>query len=98
MVFNNAITASKFLLKWQTLKLFSKKGQEVFKKSTDLSVSYLWFRKFLRIICKQLQLPLDNILSKYQCGFKKSHGKQHCQLLMLEKWKTALDNKERRVA
>ena len=98
MVFNNAITASKFLLKWQTLKLFSKKGQKVFKKSTDLPVSYLWFRKFLRIICEQLQLSLDNIVSKYQCGFKKGHGKQHCQLLMLEKWKTVLDNKDRRKA
>ena len=31
----------------------------------------------------------DNILSKYQCGFRKGLGTQHCLLLM-----KAADNKE----
>ena len=49
---------------------------------------------FERIICKQLTTFFNNTLSKYQCRFRKGHGTQHCLLLMLEKWKKALDNKE----
>ena len=47
-----------------------------------------------RIVCKQLMNFFDNILSKYQCGFRKGLGTQHCLLLMLEKWRKAVDNKE----
>ena len=36
----------------------------------------------------------DNILSKYQWGFRKGLGTQHYLLLMLEKWRKAADNKE----
>ena len=49
---------------------------------------------FERIICKQLTTFFDNILSKYQCGFRKGHSTQHCLLLMLEKWQMALNNTE----
>ena len=34
----------------------------------------------------------DNILSKFQCGFRKGYGTQHYLLLMLEIWKEATDN------
>ena len=34
----------------------------------------------------------DNILSKFQCDFRKGYGTQHCLLLMLEIWKGATDN------
>ena len=30
-------------------------------------------------------------LSKYQCGFRKSYGTQHCLLATLKKWKSAVD-------
>ena len=36
----------------------------------------------------------DNILSKFQCGFRKGYGTQHYLLLMLEIWKEATDNNE----
>ena len=51
-------------------------------------------RIFERIICKQLTAFFENVLSKYQCGFRKGNGAQHCLLLILEKGKKALDNKE----
>ena len=55
--------------------LFSRKGQEVLKKAADLSVSYLWFRRLQReFLSKQLATFFDNVLSKYQCGFRKGHG------------------------
>ena len=38
------------------------------------------------------QAHVDNILSKFQCGFRKGYENQHCLLLMLEIWKGATDN------
>ena len=35
-----------------------------------------------------------NIFSKYQCGFRKGFSTQHALLVMIEKIKTAPDNKE----
>ena len=34
----------------------------------------------------------DNILSKYQCGFRKGFNEQHCLVSMVEKWKKSLGN------
>ena len=36
---------------------------------------------------------LDNIFSKFQCGFRKGFGAQHCLLLMIGRWKKAVDSK-----
>ena len=33
----------------------------------------------------------DQILSKHQCSFWKGYNTQHCLLVMVEKWKVALD-------
>ena len=33
----------------------------------------------------------DQILPKYQCGFRQGYNTQHCLLMMVEKWKDALD-------
>ena len=33
----------------------------------------------------------DQILSKYQCGFRQGYNTQHCLLVMVEKWKEASD-------
>ena len=33
-------------------------------------------------------------LSRHQCGFRKSYSTQQCLLAMLEKWKSAVDNKK----
>ena len=40
---------------------------------------------------KQLYIYLQNILSKFQCGFRKGFSTQHCLLLIIEKWKEAVD-------
>ena len=36
----------------------------------------------------------SSFFSKYQCGFRKSFSAQHCLVSMLEKWKSATDNKK----
>ena len=43
---------------------------------------------------KQISQYFEPILSKFLCDFRKGFNSQHCLLSMLEKWKTALDNKK----
>ena len=46
---------------------------------------------FEKLLCKQITIFIDPLLSKYQCGFRKGFSVQHCLLAMLEKWKNAVD-------
>ena len=40
-----------------------------------------------RCIYDQIQIYFDEILSKYQCGFRKGYNSQHCLIALIEKWK-----------
>ena len=42
---------------------------------------------------KQILEYFEPILPKFQCGFRKGFSAQYCLLAMLEKWKSAVDNK-----
>ena len=72
----------------------------VFKKGTraskndyrPVSILPVFSKMFERLLSRQLSEFFDNILSKFQCGFRKGNGTQHCLLLMLEIWKGATDN------
>ena len=44
-----------------------------------------------RCMYDQLSEYFEGILSKYQCGFRKGHGAQHCLVVLIEKWKKYLD-------
>ena len=33
----------------------------------------------------------DEILPKYQCGFRRGHSAQHCSISLLEKWRISVD-------
>ena len=43
---------------------------------------------------KQMSDYFESFLSKCQCGFRKGYSPQHCLLPMLEKWKSATDNRK----
>ena len=43
---------------------------------------------------KQISEYFEPILSKFQWGFRKGYSAQHCLLAMIEKWKSAVDNKK----
>ena len=43
---------------------------------------------------EQVSKFIDKNLSPYLSGFRKGYNTQHCLLLMIEKWKKALDNKK----
>ena len=47
-----------------------------------------------RFLFKQISEYFEQFLSKYQCGFRKGFSAQHGLLSMLEKWKSAVDNKK----
>ena len=49
---------------------------------------------FEKLMSEQLYTFFENILPKFQCGFRKGYSMQHCLLLMLEKWKLPVGNKE----
>ena len=49
---------------------------------------------FERIIYKQINTYMEDKLSKYMTGIRKSHGTQHLLVTLLEKWKKAVDNGE----
>ena len=46
---------------------------------------------FETIASKHLYIYFENILSKFRCGFRKGFSTQHCLLVMIEKWKEAVD-------
>ena len=47
-----------------------------------------------RFLFKQISEYFEQFLSKYQCGFRKGFSAQNSLLSMLEKWKSAVDNKK----
>ena len=46
-----------------------------------------------RLLFKKISEYFERNLSKFQCRFRKGFNAQHCLLAMLEKWKSAVDNK-----
>ena len=49
-------------------------------------------KSFKRCLCKQISTFFEDILSKYQCGFRKEDSAQHCLLALTEKWKQSVDH------
>ena len=45
-----------------------------------------------RCLYNQMQTYFDNLLSKYQCGFRKGFNAQHCLVSIIEKWKESVDS------
>ena len=46
---------------------------------------------FEKILSKQLYIYFENILSKFQCGFRKGFSTRYYLLLTIKKWKKAAD-------
>ena len=49
---------------------------------------------FDRVIYKQINNFMENKISNCVTGFRKSHDTQHSLIVILEKWKKALDEEE----
>ena len=70
-----------------------KKGARTSKNNyRPVSILHVFSKIFERLLSRQLSEFFDNILSKFQSGFRKGYGTQHCLLLMLEIWEGVTDN------
>ena len=75
--------------------LIFKKGSKSKKENfRPISILPVLSKIFEKLMSKQLSNFFENILSKFQCGFKNGYSTQNCLLLMLEKWKLAVNNNE----
>ena len=93
--FNESLEKSKFpdCLKLANVTPVFKKGARTSKNNyRPVNILPILSKLFERMISKQLSELFESILSKFQCGFRKGHGAQHCLLMMLEIWKEATDN------
>ena len=88
--FNESLEKSKFpgCLKLTNITLLFTKGARVSKNNyRPVCILPILSKLFERLISKQLSDFFESILSKFQCGFKKGYGDQHCLLMMPETWK-----------
>ena len=92
--FNKSLQNGKFpnCLKLANITLVFKKGARTSKNNyRPVSILPVFSKIFERLLSRQLLKFFDNTLSKFQCGFRKGYGTQHCLLLMLEIWKRPTD-------
>ena len=74
--------------------IFKKRCKNKTENFRPVSILLVLSKIFEKLMSKQLFTFFENILSKFQCGFRKGYSTQHCLLLMLEKWKLTVDNNE----
>ena len=95
-IYNNSILNSNFPgpLKKADITPAHKKDDRT-KKENYRPVSILpsISKIFERNMYDQICLYMNNHLSKYLCGFRKGYNTQHCLMIMLEKWRKALDKR-----
>lgn len=87
--YNYAITTPKFpsFLKMENITLIFKKGSKSkMENYRPVNILPVLLKIFKKLTTKQLSTFFENILSKFECGFRKVYSTQHCLLLMLEKW------------
>ena len=74
--------------------IFEKGSKNKKESSRLISILPVLSKIFEKLMSKQLSTFFENMLSKFRCGFRKGYNTQHCLLLMLEKWKLAVNNNE----
>ena len=73
------------------MPVFKKGSRNQKENYRPVSILPIISRIFENILSKQLYIYFENILSEFQCGFRKGFNTHHCLLLMIEKWKEAVD-------
>ena len=80
------------MFKFADITSVYKKGSR-FEKNNYRPVNILpvLSKVFEKCLCKQISSYFDDIFSKYQCGFRKGFGAQHCLIAIIEKWRDSKD-------
>ena len=92
--FNEGMFVSKYPsnFKFANITPAFKQGSRNLKDNyRPISILLVVSKIFEKLMCKQLSTHFENIFSKFQCGFRKNFGTQHCLILMIDKWKKAVD-------
>ena len=92
--FNNSLFSSNFssnLKAADILPTHIKKDQTDIENYRPISILPTLSKIYERWMYDKMYKYFYQILSKYQCGFRQGHNTQHCLLMMVEKWKEALD-------
>ena len=95
MYFNKSLENGKFpnCLKLANMTPVFKPGARTSKNNyRPISILSAFSKISERPLSRQLLEFFDNILYKFQSGFRKGYQTQHCLLLMLEIRKEATDN------
>ena len=95
--FNNGIDNSTFpdILKYAEIKPTYKKDDRCEKENyRPVSLLPVVSKIYEKLIYEQINAYFNDILSPLQCGFRKGHSAQYCLLVLLEKWRRALDLKK----
>ena len=93
--FNDTISSSKFPSSFKYANItpvFKKDSRNNKENYRPVSILPVISKIFEKIMNDQLTSYFEKILSKFQCGFRQGFSTQDCLLLMLEKWKHAVDN------
>ena len=93
--FNEAICSSKVPATFKfpsVAPIFKQRPRNLKDNYRPISILPIISKIFEKLICRQLSNHLNNIFSKFQCGFGKGFNEQHWLLLMIDKWKKAVDS------
>ena len=77
-----------------TLHLTLKKGYRGSKENYQPVSILPVISKIWKLLCNRITPFMDQFLSKYQCVFRKGFNAQHYLLVMLQKWKNAVNTKK----
>ena len=68
-----------------------KKDKSFIENYRPISILPTLSKIYERCMYDQMYKYFDQILSKYQCGFRQGYNTQYCLLMMVEKWKEVFD-------
>ena len=92
--FNNSLFSSNFpsnLKAADVLPTHKKKDKSDIENYRPISILPTLSKIYERCMYDQMYKYFDQILSKYQCGFRQSYNTRHCLLMMVEQRKEVLD-------
>ena len=81
-----------FPLRFEVTPIYRKANPFEIDNYRPISILSNISQNFERIMHNQMNNFFLNKLSKYQCGFRKVFGKQHCLLVMIKKLRKIRDN------
>ena len=96
--YNNSILQGTFpdAMKFADITPSHKKNDKCFKENyRPISILSSFSKNFEIIMYNDIYLYMENRLSPYLCGFRKGYSTQYCLMAMLERFRKALDNKQK---